>query len=104
MRIELALAKRDRAISQLRDLFSSAEHFGLPSVTINDRFHEIAKWLDNAWQEALEAAFGKHAGDMRYTKAGEGDTGSELRRLYDARMVAQKAWHDESEIIEYETR
>jgi hypothetical protein len=73
-------------------------------MRLGTELHRKAQAADHAWSEALQAEFGKHAGDVRYTKAGQGDPGSELRRLYEARMAAQKAWHDESEIIEYETR
>lgn len=37
----------------------------------------------NAWSAELQRLFGRHAGDVRYTLAGKGDAGSELRRLAD---------------------
>jgi hypothetical protein len=47
---------------------------------------------DDAWGDALYAAFGKRAGDVRYTPAGKGEEGSELRRLYKVRDAAHIAW------------
>ena len=57
--------------------------------------HRRAQATDDAWQAELVKAFGKRAGDVRYTKAGEGEEGSALRLAHDARMVAQEAWHAE---------
>jgi hypothetical protein len=62
-------------------------------MRLGTELHRAAQATDDAWQEALQAAFGKRAGDVRYTKAGQGEPGSELRRLYDARTAAQEAWH-----------
>lgn len=41
MQIKSALKHRDRAIERVRDLYSSAEQFGLPSDTINERYCDI---------------------------------------------------------------
>ncbi len=41
MRIETALKRRDRAISNLRDQFSSAAMFGTPSSIMNEHYGEI---------------------------------------------------------------
>lgn len=41
MRIETALNHQKRAIMQTRDLYSSAESFGLSSAQINERFNVI---------------------------------------------------------------
>lgn len=38
---------------------------------------------DNAWQAELVKRFGKRAGDVRYTKEGKGEEGSNLRRAYE---------------------
>ena len=67
MRIKTALRKRDAAVRRLRDLYSSAEHFGLPSATINDRFHAIVESIGKhpAWVRAYldgwRAALGEQA-------------------------------------------
>lgn len=50
---------------------------------------------DNAWQVELIAAFGKNAGDVRYTRAGQGSPGTPLNAAYLARTKAQEAWHNE---------
>lgn len=46
---------------------------------------------DEAWSKELRRLFGKRAGDVRYTKQGEGAPGSELRRLHDAKLAADRA-------------
>lgn len=49
-------------------------------------------WVaDAAWWSELVRVFGKQAVEARYLPRGEGDLGSELRRLYDARIAAMKA-------------
>lgn len=47
---------------------------------------------DDAWGDELHRLFGKKAGDIRYTAAGKGIPGSELRRRYEARETARIAW------------
>jgi hypothetical protein len=47
---------------------------------------------DDAWQAELSRVWGKNAGDIRYTPYARGDAGTELRRLYEARMTASNAW------------
>ena len=41
MRIETALKRRDRAVSQTRDLFSTAKIAGMESAAINEAFGKI---------------------------------------------------------------
>jgi hypothetical protein len=50
MDISLALRRRDRAVSNLRDLYSRAEHFGLLSSQINDEYNVILANLGKAPQ------------------------------------------------------
>jgi hypothetical protein len=57
--------------------------------------HKRALETDNAWQIHLEVCFGKRAGDVRYTKEGEGKPGTVLRNLYELRTLAQEMWHAE---------
>lgn len=64
----------------------------------NSELHRNAMATDKMWQIALEAQFGKKAGDARYTAAGKGEAGSGLRSAYDARTSAQTAWHAECDI------
>lgn len=45
------------------------------------------------WDAALEAKYGDDAGDARYDERGKGEEGSALRKLYDAYMAANNAWH-----------
>lgn len=47
---------------------------------------------DDAWSIELQRLFGKRAGDVRYTKQGEGAPGSELRRLHECRTFARMQW------------
>lgn len=47
---------------------------------------------DDVWSYCLNAAFGKKAGDVRYTKAGEGKPGTVLNMAYQARQAAQKVF------------
>ncbi len=54
--------------------------------------YEAAKSADNAYQKALEADFGKNAGDARYDKRGESTL--LLRDLKQAKKAADLAWHN----------
>lgn len=47
---------------------------------------------DNAWSDELVKQFGKLASDYRYTMKGKGEINSVLRKLYDAKLSADKAW------------
>lgn len=47
---------------------------------------------DHAWGRELVALFGRAAGNVRYTKQGRGEEGSQLRQLYTERTEAQRAW------------
>jgi hypothetical protein len=47
---------------------------------------------DDAWSLELRRVFGNKSGDARYQDKGKGEEGSELRRLYEARMLAQSVW------------
>ncbi len=57
---------------------------------------EVAYQADDAWGAELRRLFGKHAGDVRYTQRGKGEPGSELRRLHDAKMAADRAMRGET--------
>jgi hypothetical protein len=57
--------------------------------------HKAALATDNAWSAELCKAFGKRAGDVRYTVEGQGRPGSALRAAYEARKAAQIAWYEE---------
>jgi hypothetical protein len=48
---------------------------------------------DDAWGAELRRVFGKRSAEARYTDLGKGEEGSELRRLHDIRMAAQRRWH-----------
>jgi hypothetical protein len=67
-------------------------------MTTNFKFggpeHLVAQTTDDAWSAELQRLFGKRAGDVRYTKQGKGEPGTELRRLYDAREAARRAYGD----------
>lgn len=55
--------------------------------------YEAFSTADDAWQAEIVRLFGRpDAGDVRYKKAGRGESGSELRRLHDARMAAMFTW------------
>lgn len=47
---------------------------------------------DKAWSAELRKAFGKNAGDIRYTKQGEGSPGTPLNDAYLAFKKAGDAW------------
>ena len=68
MDIELALKKRDRAISQLRDLYSSAESFGFTSSQINDRYSAINAGLVKcpSWTREYLSGYRRALDDMLY--------------------------------------
>lgn len=57
--------------------------------------HQALFAADDAWQEELVKQFGRNAGDVRYTKAGNGAPGTKLRALYDAYTAARTAWYVE---------
>jgi hypothetical protein len=57
--------------------------------------HRAAMATDERWSAELAKAFGKQAGDVRYTVRGRGGEGTELRAAYDAHVEAQMAWADE---------
>lgn len=61
--------------------------------------HRAALKTDNAWQAELEKVFGKQAGDKRYVRAGKGEPGTALRAAYEARQMAQEAWHADGEAL-----
>lgn len=54
--------------------------------------HQAFCAADDAWSLELRKAFGKQAGDVRYTARGKGDPGSVLRAAYDAREAARVAY------------
>jgi hypothetical protein len=43
---------------------------------------------DDAYSAELRRLFGGRAGDVRYTQRGSGAPGTELRRLYEAKLAA----------------
>lgn len=47
---------------------------------------------DAAWSAELRLAFGKNAGDVRYTKQGEGEPGTPLNDAYLAYREARDEW------------
>lgn len=54
--------------------------------------HRAFQAADDAWSVELRKAFGKQAGDIRYTPRGKGDHGTALRAAYDAREAARIAF------------
>lgn len=56
-----------------------------------ENLYAVALAADQAWGDELRRLFGKNAGDIRYTKRGQGEPGSELRRLHDAKLAADAA-------------
>jgi hypothetical protein len=62
------------------------------SDTNKEPLYRTAIAADRAWSSELTRLFGSRAGDTRYTKRGEGEPGSELRRRYEAFKTANDAW------------
>jgi hypothetical protein len=54
--------------------------------------HRAALAADDVWSIELQKVFGRHAGDARYTKAGQGRPGSTLNEAYRAWALARDAW------------
>lgn len=54
----------------------------------NGRFNAA----DAAWSAEIKRVFGEKNQDARYYPRGKGESGSELRRLYEARDAARIAW------------
>lgn len=59
----------------------------------HDAYH-AALGADNAWQAALDAAKIE-----RYSKGSHGDKGSELRRLYEAKLTADAKYHELIDLV-----
>lgn len=53
--------------------------------------YKAALAADNRWSLELRRLFGKRAGDVRYTKQGQGEPGTELNDAYLAFQVASEA-------------
>lgn len=64
----------------------------MPNFKFGSSEHVAAQTTDDAWSAELQHLFGKRAGDVRYTLEGRGEIGSELRRLYEAREAARRAY------------
>jgi hypothetical protein len=62
---------------------------------LGTEIHRKALATDKAWSVQLTKLFGKNAGDVRYTKEGQGAECSLLRKLYDARKEAQQNWYND---------
>lgn len=54
--------------------------------------YNIALAADAAWSAELRKAFGKHAGDVRYTSRGEGSPGTPLNNAYLVFRRTNDAW------------
>jgi hypothetical protein len=63
----------------------------LHTLTIHQLYREACQ-ADDAWQLELRRQFRWNAGDVRYTKEGEGAEGSLLNELYCAFRVSTDAW------------
>jgi hypothetical protein len=48
---------------------------------------------DDAWSDELFRVFGWQACQARYQDRGKGEAGSELRRLYELKEAARRAWY-----------
>jgi len=59
---------------------------------IGSKEHLAFQVADDAWSLELQKAFGKRAGDVRYTPRGKGEPGTALRTAYDAREAARIAY------------
>lgn len=59
----------------------------------HDAYNEAIA-ADDHWSKLLKKQFGKAAGDVRYTKEGRGEEGSELRAAYEARTKASCRWEE----------
>lgn len=66
-----------------------------PAMTIHELYAAFGA-SDDAWMTELRRAFPglKHYGDLRYTKAAEGEPGTALRAAYDAFRAAGHAWRE----------
>ncbi len=56
------------------------------------RLNREAQAADDRWSALLHKAFGKQAGDVRYTPRGHGEAGTALRAAYDRFCVTRDAW------------
>lgn len=52
-------------------------------MTVHEAYYAACA-ADAAWHGELVRIYGKRAGDVRYTKAGRGKSGTVLRERYDA--------------------
>jgi hypothetical protein len=72
------------------------KHGAMSNPTAGHDAYHAAIAADDAWSAELRRLFGSSAGNVRYTKRGEGEPGSELRRLYEAKVAADRALRGES--------
>lgn len=54
--------------------------------------YNAALAADHRWSELLRRYFGKRAGDVRYTKQGEGQPGSDLHEAWQAFRKSTEIW------------
>jgi hypothetical protein len=59
-----------------------------------EQVYRAALAADYAWSVELRRLFGRSAGDVRYAPRGAGIAGSELRRLCDAKLEADRVLAD----------
>lgn len=63
-------------------------------MTLHEAYY-AACGADAAWHGELVRIYGKRAGDVRYTKAGRGKSGTLLRDLFTAWSASRDSWHRE---------
>ncbi len=56
--------------------------------------YSAAITADRRWSAELSRLFGKQAGDVRYTKRGEGEPGTELNAAYREFTRTSAEWRD----------
>lgn len=62
------------------------------SVSAKERARKAFQAADGVWSYILAQTFGTRAGDVRYTKEGEGAPDSLLRLAHDSFHAAREAW------------
>ena len=67
---------------------AAARAFASSDESLAHGAYRAAVIIDELYSAELRSAFGKRAGDVRYTAEGKGEVGTHLRRLHIAKLEA----------------
>lgn len=73
---------------------AAARAFAASDEPLAHGLYRAAVIIDELYGAELRSAFGRRAGDVRYTNEGKGEVGTHLRRLHIAKREADKLLHE----------